>query len=115
MDKHKLILPISILLGCIILGGFFYASQINKQKSIERQQQAELKLKQDQQYRNEQVENNKKVELEKCLSLAETSYEVGMGYQANNAATEVQVWSPKGIALAGILKNDQDTCINQYK
>ena len=38
MDKHKIILPISILLGCIILGGFFYASQVNKQQSIEGQQ-----------------------------------------------------------------------------
>lgn len=45
MDKSKLILPISILLGCIILGGFYYASQINKQKSIEKQQQIELKQK----------------------------------------------------------------------
>lgn len=35
MNKQKLILPISILLGCIILGGFYYASQINKQKMIE--------------------------------------------------------------------------------
>ena len=26
MDKNKLILPISILLGCIILGGFYYKS-----------------------------------------------------------------------------------------
>lgn len=39
MDKiNKLILPITILIASIILGGFFYASQINKQKSIERQQ-----------------------------------------------------------------------------
>lgn len=30
MKKHKLILPASILLGCIILGGFIYASQINR-------------------------------------------------------------------------------------
>jgi len=29
MDKNKLILPISILLGCIILRGFYYASQNN--------------------------------------------------------------------------------------
>lgn len=41
MDKHKLVLPISILFGCIILGGFYYASEANKQKSIERQQQAD--------------------------------------------------------------------------
>ena len=38
MDKNKLALSIAILLASIILGGFYYASQINKQKSIERQQ-----------------------------------------------------------------------------
>ena len=45
MDKSKLVLPITILLGCIILGGFFYASQLSKQKSIEKQQQIELQAK----------------------------------------------------------------------
>jgi hypothetical protein len=34
MNKNKLVLPISILLGCIILGGFYYVSQLNKQNSI---------------------------------------------------------------------------------
>jgi len=38
----KLVLPASILLGCVILGSFFYASQISKQESIERQQQIDL-------------------------------------------------------------------------
>lgn len=42
MDKHKLILPISILLECIILGGFIYASQASKQRSIERQQKTSI-------------------------------------------------------------------------
>jgi len=42
MDKHKFILSISILLGCIILGGFIYASQISKQESIKKQQQIKL-------------------------------------------------------------------------
>lgn len=46
MEKHKIILPISILLGCIILGGFFYATQVSKQKSIEKQQQIDLRAKQ---------------------------------------------------------------------
>ena len=43
--KGKLILPISILSASIILGGFLYASKVNKQGSIERQQ--ELKLEAD--------------------------------------------------------------------
>jgi len=40
--KSKLILPISILSASIILGGFLYASQVNKQRSIERQQRIKL-------------------------------------------------------------------------
>ena len=35
MEKSKLVLPITILLACIILGGFYYASEVNKQQSIE--------------------------------------------------------------------------------
>ncbi|MFA6282411.1 MAG: hypothetical protein WCY05_07945 [Candidatus Omnitrophota bacterium] len=34
MKKGALVLPISIIIGCFILGGFFYCSQINKQKLI---------------------------------------------------------------------------------
>lgn len=44
---NKFILPVSIILGCVILGGFFYASQINKQVSIEKQQELERNAKRD--------------------------------------------------------------------
>ena len=52
-DKlNKLTLPATILIASIILGGFYFASQVNKQQSIEKQQEAKnalenLKLKQD--------------------------------------------------------------------
>lgn len=42
IDKNKLGLSVAIVLGCLILGGFFYAIQINKQKSIEKQEQIKL-------------------------------------------------------------------------
>ena len=42
MDKNKLVLSIAILLTSIVLGGFYYASQVNKQQSIERQQEIKL-------------------------------------------------------------------------
>ena len=46
MDKTtKLAIPATIIIASLILGGFYYASQVNKQKSIERQQ--ELKLQED--------------------------------------------------------------------
>jgi hypothetical protein len=67
MDKNKLILSISILLAGLIVGGFIYASQIIKQKSIERQQ--ELKLMQDlriEQDRAERAEREKQAEADEA-------------------------------------------------
>ena len=46
MDKqNKFILPITIIVASLILGGLYYASQINKQRSIEKQQQIKLEAK----------------------------------------------------------------------
>ncbi len=42
---NKLILPTTILIGVFILGSFYYASESNKQKSIERQ--LEMKIAED--------------------------------------------------------------------
>ena len=39
---NNLSLPATVLIASIILGGFYYASQISKQKSIEKQQFKEL-------------------------------------------------------------------------
>lgn len=57
---NKLSIPASILIGCVILGGFYYFTQINKQNSIERQQQAELaesKAKQEREFAASQKES----------------------------------------------------------
>lgn len=59
MDKNKLILPITILLGCIILGGAFYAVQINKQKSIEKQQT--LKMEEDRRIAESKAEEDRRI------------------------------------------------------
>lgn len=41
MNKNNLILPVSILLSSLILGGFYYASQIKKLEYIEKQKKEE--------------------------------------------------------------------------
>ncbi|MDB5260636.1 MAG: hypothetical protein JWN37_867 [Candidatus Nomurabacteria bacterium] len=60
MNKNSLILSISIIFGCIVLGGFFYAAQINKQKSIEKQQliEAETKVEQTKKEEDKQLFDN---------------------------------------------------------
>jgi hypothetical protein len=42
IENIKLTLPATILLGCIILGSFIYASQVSKQRSIEKQQEIKM-------------------------------------------------------------------------
>jgi len=67
MNKNKLLLPISILLGCIILGGFYYASVVYTQQATEKQWQTEIQAKQaeqqttiDQQtYQNDRIASEK--------------------------------------------------------
>jgi hypothetical protein len=45
MNKlNKLSLQSTIIVGCLILGGFYYASQTSKQKSIEKQEQIKQDL-----------------------------------------------------------------------
>ncbi|MDP3980148.1 MAG: hypothetical protein Q8Q33_01900 [Chlamydiota bacterium] len=70
MEKlNKLSLPVTILIASIILGGFYYASEVNKQKSIERQQ--EIKLQEERRI-EANVENEKRDEaFQKTLCVSE--------------------------------------------
>lgn len=61
MEKfNKLSLPAVILIASIILGGFYYASQVSKQRSIEKQQ--EIKLQEDRRVEEAKAEQAKRVE-----------------------------------------------------
>jgi len=68
---NKLSISATIVISSLILGGFYYASQVSKQKSIENQQRIELaqieKEKEDELLRKEEKENN----LSMCLEESE--------------------------------------------
>ncbi len=96
MKINTLVLPASIVAGCFILGSFFYFGQLNKSQSIERQQQLE-----------DQANTLKDEQLKKCLGLARDDYDYMIG--------GVPLYSPLGIQLANKLKNEQDTCLAQFK
>ncbi|MFW6026652.1 MAG: hypothetical protein ACOCRX_09945 [Candidatus Woesearchaeota archaeon] len=79
MNKEKLVLPTSILLGCLILGGFYYASQVNKQRSIERQQQIEIEREKqeriDKELKEQEAKEEEQQALNDCISDAEYNYQ----------------------------------------
>lgn len=75
--KGKWILPLAIILGCCILGGFFYAIQVVKQNSIEKQQL--LKIDEDRRLEDIKMEQVKKEYTAKrkndCLNIYKTEGE----------------------------------------
>jgi len=136
MNKNKLILPISILLGCIILGGFFYVSQINKQRSIEKQQQIELQAKSEQdkakmeadkaqQNAIKQAEEINKQMLSDCLKKAEKEYTSAgntkclfAGYtqeQINDNKCFISMTQNEIDSIDKTLQTNKDNCYKQYK
>jgi hypothetical protein len=79
MEKlNKLSLPATILIASLILGGFYFASENSKQKSIERQQQIKIEQEIQEQLAKELKEQETKEEAElalnTCISTAESNY-----------------------------------------
>ena len=82
MEKiNKLSLPVVILIASVILGGFYYASQVNKQRSIERQQ--EIKIVEERRTEEAKAEQVKKEYIAKrkneCYSIYEKESSNGSG------------------------------------
>ena len=75
---NKLSLPITLIIASIILGGFYFGSQVNKQRSIERQQQIKIEQEKQDQLSKELKEQKAKEEAEQalntCIANAEENY-----------------------------------------
>lgn len=82
MDKNKLILPVSIIIGCIIIGGSFYVIQINKQESIEKQQLLKLELEREQ-WETAQVEREREKQEQLIKDIAEEEEEIRLKQELN--------------------------------
>src|SRR3989338_3214239 len=129
MDKNKLLLPISVLMGCIILGGFYYAGELNKTASIERQQQRALDQgRQDQSVKD--LESRRTADtvrakeelsaqlLEDCLTDAEERY----NQIAQELAKAFDDGKFKNVSnpqfpfddIKNNLQNDKDECFKKY-
>ena len=116
----KLSLPVVILIASITLGGFYYASQVNKQKSIERQQI--LKQMEDRRIEDVRTEKEKADETFannlKCQALLKDlkqrwSNVVGIYYQGKTdfgfrENTCIVKYTKNGEVLEGAIEDMQD-------
>lgn len=100
----KLILPVSILLGCFILGGFYYASELNKQASVERQLQIEQQAITDRNNANIFAATELQMNMDNCVKKAEADNILNIN---NNYYTPV--------FRETLYQNAISVCYKQYK
>lgn len=121
MDKieekiNKLSLPATILIASIILGGAFYATQVNKQQSIEKQQQIELKAKAEADQAKTKAEDMRQLDLSFCLSKADTDYWAYMKINGTEKADgTIYALNSFWDRAEKNKQNAIDNCYKQYK
>ena len=72
MEKlNKLSLPAVIVIASVILGSFYYASEVSKQKSIERQQENKIAEERRMEAKAEREKNLESLEKTLCVGEAE--------------------------------------------
>lgn len=100
MEKiNKLSLPAVILIASVILGGFYYASQVAKQKSIEKQQG--IKLQEDRRIEETKAEQAKK---EYVVKRKNECYDIYLQERKN------------GDSVTGFRYNEvRDVCLVRYR
>ena len=127
MEKfNKLSLPATILIASIMLGGFFYASQVNKQRSIERQQQ--IKLQDDRRAEEVKAEQTKKEYVAKrkleCYDIEQRERKNynnvdGSFYDEENDVCQVRYenkkWKEGDPFFGGLVDTDGDGTKDTYK
>ena len=110
-EINKLLLPITILIASIILGGFYYASEIEKQKSIERQQ--EIKMAEERRL-EEKADNQKRAEVairSNCTTQAtESAIELYKDYCMSNPYCTYK----EGTFNSKQYENAYNTCLQSY-
>lgn len=75
---NKLSLPVVILIASLVIGGFYYASELNKQKSIERQYQIKIEQEKrdqlDKEFKEQEAKTKTEEALNTCIANADSDY-----------------------------------------
>lgn len=118
MDKNKLVLAISIVTASLILGGFFYAIQINKQNSIEKQEEMKIgESRRIEEARQAEISTQKQ-KLVECMKNADDNYQanfesycISEGRGAN--CTSIKRYNSDRVDA--IENEEKADCYKQYK
>lgn len=107
---NNLSLPATILIASVVLGGFYYASQVSKQNSIERQQRIELQAKADAEQAIKDQESSARLSKMFCVSEAQEN-----AIELNKAACNRGEYCIKGenMYLVAQYENAYKTCLQR--
>lgn len=109
---NKLSLPATILIASIILGGFYYASEVSKQKSIERQQEIKLEDERRLETKAESQKNEEALHRSLCVTQAQEN-----AIKLNEDSCKRGEYCLKGenMYLVKQYENSYNTCLQSYR
>jgi len=116
LNKEKLILPVSIIVGCIILGGFLYGQEVVQQNGISDRLDTQIAVEEEAENDQQKLEDEKKFGKIGCIGLAEDNY---WDYMALNGTEdeEAVIWADNytwGVAESN-KQTDIENCMDLYK
>jgi uncharacterized protein HemX len=111
MDKNKLALPIAIMLASLVLGGFYYAGEVSKQRSVERQQLLELQEKHSELEAKEL--EDKKIADQKAACVSEAQQNA-IELNKERCARGEYCISGDGAYLVGQYDTSYNTCLQEH-
>lgn len=113
MNKH---LPVAVIVGSFIIGGFIYNVQLEKQKSIEKQQQVKIEAEQFKEQTEREEESRNKILLADCLKRA-TDKAFKFREINGTKKDDGTVWASGWVAemQREMEKDAQDVCYQQFK
>jgi hypothetical protein len=113
MEKiNKLSIPATILIAVIILGGFYFFVETNKQKSIERQQ--ETKIAEEKRIEAEKIKKQKSEAFQKSLCVSEAEQNAIYSNKTRCDQGEIACIKGEGSYLVGQYENYYNICLQRY-
>lgn len=114
-SRPSLMWPATIIIACLIIGGAIFASQISKQRSIEKQEQIDRQENANTKKAEADAELTRQGQLDYCIAGADANYNLYLEKNGTLKPGTNSTWQLPTDQVAVVQKTRQDAIDNCHK